>query len=81
MQVYLMFDHIALDLKTYIRRLPIDFQLSKFAIQSYLYQIASAIEYCHRRRIFHRNLCPQNILLNRKGTVKVLIQNETIFLY
>lgn len=76
-----MFDYIALDLKTYLRRLPIDFQLSKCAIQSYLYQIASAIEYCHRRRIFHRNLCPQNILLNRKGTVKVHLQNKTLHLW
>lgn len=51
--------------------MPYDFDLAKVAIQSYLFQISSAIAFCHQRRIFHRNLCPQNILLNRKGTIKL----------
>lgn len=69
--VTLLFDYIQLDLKTYIERLPSNFVFPQVVKQSYLHQIASAIAFCHSRRIFHRNLCSQNILITRKGVIKV----------
>lgn len=60
-----------MDLKTYMIRLPKNFAFPQAVIQSYLYQITSGIAYCHQRRIFHRNLCPENILITRKGVIKV----------
>lgn len=71
MTVTLVFDYVPMDLKTYILRLPRDFILPTAAIQSYLHQITSGVAFCHQRRIFHRNLCPQNILITRKGIIKV----------
>ena len=39
--------------------------------KSILYQILQAIDYCHRKRVFHRDLKPGNILIDNKGVVKV----------
>ncbi|XP_031623981.1 cyclin-dependent kinase 1-like [Contarinia nasturtii] len=69
--VTLSFEYIPMDLKTYMIRLPKDFVFPQAVIQSYLYQIASGIAHCHQRRIFHRNLCPQNILIKANGVIKI----------
>lgn len=71
MEVVLLFEYVSMDLKTYMQRLPMNFQFPQVAIQSYLYQIVNGMAFCHQRRIFHRNLCPQNILITRKGVIKV----------
>lgn len=72
-EVVLSFEYVSMDLKTYIIRLPSDFVFPQSAIPSYLHQIVSGVAFCHQRRIFHRNLCPQNILITRKGVIKVII--------
>ena len=40
-------------------------------VKSYLYQILLSIKYCHFRRILHRELKHQNLLLDKKGIMKV----------
>jgi serine/threonine protein kinase len=35
--------------------------------QSILYQILSGVAYCHSKRIMHRDLKPQNILIDKNG--------------
>ena len=39
--------------------------------QSYLYQLLSGIAFCHGRRILHRDLKPQNLLIDREGSLKL----------
>lgn len=68
---FLWFDYVPMDLKKYLDRLPADVNLTRTETKSYLYQITSAIDYCHQRRINHGNLCPQNILISQKGVIKV----------
>lgn len=39
--------------------------------QSYLYQLVSGIAFCHGRRILHRDLKPQNLLIDKEGMLKL----------
>jgi len=40
-------------------------------LQSYLYQILQAILFCHQRRVIHRDLKPQNLLIDSHGAIKL----------
>jgi len=40
-------------------------------LQSYLYQMLQAILFCHQRRVIHRDLKPQNLLIDNRGIIKL----------
>jgi len=50
----------------YDRKTPV---LDKTLIKSYMYQILSGLAYLHKMRILHRDLKPQNVLINSDGQV------------
>lgn len=36
-----------------------------------MHQLVLAIEYCHANRILHRDLKPQNLLIDSEGNIKL----------
>jgi len=67
--LYLVFEFLDQDLKKYIdyvqKPLPI------MLIKSYLEQILKGIAFCHSHRVLHRDLKPQNLLIDRTGVIKL----------
>lgn len=40
-------------------------------VKSFMYQLLRGISYCHDHRVLHRDLKPQNLLINREGSLKL----------
>ncbi|XP_017153743.1 cyclin-dependent kinase 1 isoform X1 [Drosophila miranda] len=70
-RIYLIFEFLSMDLKKYMDSLPPEKLMDSKLVRSYLFQITSAILFCHRRRVLHRDLKPQNLLIDKNGIIKV----------
>lgn len=70
-RLYLIFEFLSMDLKKYMDSLPAEKMMDSELVKSYLYQITAAMLFCHRRRVLHRDLKPQNLLINKEGIIKV----------
>jgi len=65
----LVFEYLDQDLKKYID--DCGGAISKTTMKSFLYQLLRGIAFCHEHRVLHRDLKPQNLLINRKGELKL----------
>mmetsp|Transcript_35968 Transcript_35968/g.80065 ORF Transcript_35968/g.80065 Transcript_35968/m.80065 type:complete len:302 (-) Transcript_35968:441-1346(-) len=63
-RLYLVFEFLDLDLKKLMDANP-GFSKDHRIIKLYLWQILNGIAYCHSRRVLHRDLKPQNLLIDR----------------
>ncbi|XP_054721003.1 LOW QUALITY PROTEIN: cyclin-dependent kinase 1-like [Uloborus diversus] len=70
-RLYLVFEFLSMDLKKYLDSIPNGQFMDKALVKSYMYQLLDGILFCHRRRILHRDLKPQNLLIDEKGTIKM----------
>eukprot|EP01111_Echinosteliopsis_oligospora_P015937 TRINITY_DN646_c0_g1_i3.p1 TRINITY_DN646_c0_g1~~TRINITY_DN646_c0_g1_i3.p1 ORF type:complete len:229 (+),score=39.47 TRINITY_DN646_c0_g1_i3:81-767(+) len=67
-KLQLVFEFLDQDLKKYIDSVP---SVHPMLVKSYLYQLLLGLDYCHARRVLHRDLKPQNLLIDREGTLKI----------
>ncbi|CAN6442563.1 unnamed protein product [Victoria cruziana] len=64
-RLYLVFEYLDLDLKKHMDSCP-ELAKNPQLIKIFLYQMLRGIAYCHSRRILHRDLKPQNLLIDRR---------------
>jgi len=78
-KLYLVFEHLDKDLKKLLddHNKYLKTQggsgggLPQELVKSYLRQLLEGISYCHQNRVLHRDLKPQNLLVNSKGEIKL----------
>ncbi|KAL5018969.1 hypothetical protein ScPMuIL_004691 [Solemya velum] len=70
-KLYLVFEFLSMDLKRYMDTIPSGQFMDKMLVKSYCYQILQGILFCHQRRVLHRDLKPQNLLIDNKGVIKL----------
>ena len=68
-KLYLVFEYLEQDLKKYLDY--VGKKLERLLIKSYLQQLIKGIAFCHSHRVLHRDLKPQNLLIDRQGTLKL----------
>jgi cyclin-dependent kinase len=66
----LVFEFLDQDLKKYLDTSG-DKGLKPEVVRSFLYQLLLGIHYCHKNRVLHRDLKPQNLLINSQGQLKL----------
>ena len=71
-KLYLIFEFLTMDLKKYMdTNIPKDGQMDAGLTKSYLYQLLQGILFCHQRRVLHRDMKPQNLLIDKNGCIKI----------
>uniref|UniRef100_A0A673ZE38 Cyclin dependent kinase 17 n=1 Tax=Salmo trutta TaxID=8032 RepID=A0A673ZE38_SALTR len=65
----LVFEYLDKDLKQYMD--DCGNILSMQNVKIFLFQILRGLSYCHRRKVLHRDLKPQNLLINERGELKL----------
>ncbi|XP_051172798.1 cyclin-dependent kinase 1 [Leptopilina boulardi] len=70
-KLYLIFEYLTMDLKKYMDTLGSGKLMNPSVVKCYLYQITKAILFCHQRRVLHRDLKPQNLLVDKSGVIKI----------
>lgn len=70
-RLYLIFEFLQMDLKRFMDNLKED-TMDKGMVKSFLYQICQGMCFCHQRRVLHRDLKPQNLLVDPESqTIKL----------
>eukprot|EP01121_Diplochlamys_sp_Union-15-3_P016095 TRINITY_DN5416_c0_g2_i1.p1 TRINITY_DN5416_c0_g2~~TRINITY_DN5416_c0_g2_i1.p1 ORF type:complete len:317 (-),score=64.34 TRINITY_DN5416_c0_g2_i1:56-961(-) len=67
-KLFLVFEFLDQDLKKYIDMVQV---VDPLLVKSYMYQLLDGMLFCHTHRILHRDLKPQNLLIDKNGALKI----------
>ncbi|KAJ9483354.1 Negative regulator of the PHO system [Penicillium thymicola] len=70
-KLMLVFEFMDRDLKRYMDTRGDRGQLDPATVKSFMHQLLKGIAFCHDNRVLHRDLKPQNLLINKKGQLKL----------
>jgi len=65
----LVFEHCDQDLKKYFDSL--NGEIDADVVKSFMFQLLRGLEFCHSHNVLHRDLKPQNLLINKNGELKL----------
>eukprot|EP01136_Pigoraptor_vietnamica_P020542 Opistho-1_new@69558 len=65
----LVFEYCDQDLKKYMDGQGGD--IGVMTMKSFLFQLLKGVAFCHEHRVLHRDLKPQNLLINKRGELKL----------
>ncbi|KAF5946098.1 hypothetical protein HYC85_016326 [Camellia sinensis] len=65
---YMIFEYLDYDLEKFMKKFPMKSK-NKQRIKNFLRQILSGLVYCHELKIMHRDLRPDNLLVDHEGSV------------
>ncbi|KFO69354.1 Cyclin-dependent kinase 2, partial [Cuculus canorus] len=69
-KLYLVFEFLHQDLKKFMDSASLG-GIPLPLIKSYLFQLLQGLAFCHAHRVLHRDLKPQNLLINADGAIKL----------
>lgn len=69
-KLYLVFEFLHQDLKKFMDASALT-GIPLPLIKSYLFQLLQGLAFCHSHRVLHRDLKPQNLLINADGSIKL----------
>ncbi|NWJ11609.1 CDK2 kinase, partial [Crypturellus undulatus] len=69
-KLYLVFEFLHQDLKKFMDSAAVG-GIALPLIKSYLFQLLQGLAFCHSHRVLHRDLKPQNLLINAEGAIKL----------
>jgi len=67
----LVFEFVDLDLKKYMDSHGVNGALEPSLCKHFMFQLLRGIAFCHENRVLHRDLKPQNLLINKNGELKI----------
>jgi negative regulator of PHO system len=70
-KLMLVFEFMDKDLKKYMDSRGERGMLDPVTIKSFMHQLLRGIAFCHDNRVLHRDLKPQNLLINTQGQLKL----------
>jgi serine/threonine protein kinase len=66
-----VFEYLEYDLKKYMNNFSKEKGLDPMIVKSFTYQLLKGIGHCHEKKILHRDLKPQNLLISKNDILKI----------
>ncbi|NXG65041.1 CDK3 kinase, partial [Hemiprocne comata] len=69
-KLYMVFEYLNQDLRKYLDSSETG-ELPLNSVKNYLFQLLQGVSFCHSHSVIHRDLKPQNLLIDKAGTLKL----------